>query len=75
MIEAPAPEPEAPALIEAIAALVHENWTLFVALVAVYENDVPLQIAGGLIGEVIAGEGLTVTFKICVLVHPLVVRV
>ena len=74
-MEALVPEPATPPLIAAIAALVQENVTLLVALVAVYENEVPLQIAGGLIGDVMDGEGLTETETVCVLVQPLVVRV
>jgi hypothetical protein len=64
-----------PPFIDGIAALVQEKITLFVALVAVYVNVVPLQIADGVRGEVKLGEGLTETFTVCVFEHPLVVIV
>jgi hypothetical protein len=56
----PVPEPVG-LLIPATAALVHANTVPVVALVGVYENTVPLQIAGGVSVLVRVGIGFTVT--------------
>ena len=72
------PVPEAAGLlIPATAARVQANVTPVVPLVGVYENNVLLQMAGGVNELVSKGIGLTFTTTLYVdgLVHPLAVRV
>ena len=66
---------EAGLLIPPTAARLHANTTAAVPLVGLYENNVLLQIAGGVSELVSVGLGLTTTTTFCVFEQPLDVNV